>query len=270
MIDAHVELLANNPETDLENLLDELDKEIEFSGVDQVIAVQRQTDVKLNTPLLELAENSDELIAGCVTWIPISSGKIKAYLDEDSRRPLVLGYQETFSDGDDLEDPDFDHGIEEITQSGKTLELFVSPTRLAGMINLADRHPGQQMIVDFGFSSSGENTALPDSKSWSRQIRELARRPHVYHRLSSLSNMLQGESTVKQSESVQRYFDTLLGAFGTERIIFGSGWPNGLNKTNYPTWLSTVDNLIHALSDSEKRAVYHHNAATFYQLTPPA
>lgn len=270
MIDAHVELHSNDPSVDLQSLLDELDNDIEFSGVDQVVTVQRQPNVELNAPLLQLAENSNDLIAGCVTWIPIISPKIKAFLDEDQHRPMIRGYQETFTENRALFDADFNHGVQEIEPSGKTLELFMPPAQLGGMIQFADLHPGQRMIADFGIDQTLKDSAIADSESWSRQIRELARRPHIYLRLSSLSSLLQGESTVEQSASVQRYFDTLLAAFGTGRIIFGSGWPQGLNQTNYPTWLSTVDNLIHALSDDEKRAIYHHNATEFYQLEPPA
>ena len=265
MIDAHIELHCDHSDADLQDLLDQLAQDIEFSGVDQVLAVQRQADVKLNAPLMKLAADSDDLIAGCVTWIPISSGQIKAYLDEDSHRPLVRGYQETFR----ADDPDFDYGVHEITHTGKTLELFIEPTRLPEMIAFADKHPSQRFIVDFGYHGASQKIPLPDTDVWARQIRELARRPQVFHRLSSLANLLEGQSEVQQTESVQDHFDTLLSAFTPERIMYGSGWSMGLSQTSYPNWLSTVDNLIHALSDSEKRAIYHYTAAEFYQLESP-
>ncbi|MBK1854835.1 amidohydrolase [Verrucomicrobiaceae bacterium 5K15] len=264
MIDAHVEVSSEN----LSQALEELENDIEFSGVDQVIAIQRHPDAALNAPLLELAKASDDLIAGCVTWIPLHSPKIKAYLDEDTHRPNVVAYQESIASAEDLQDADFSRGVQQVTLSGKPLELFMSFDELGAMIQFADQHPGQAMIADFGASIDPAST-LPKSGNWARLIRELARRPHIYIRLSSLTPLLQGETAVAQSESLLPYFDTLLSAFGPQRILFGSGWPHALGPTNYPTWLSTVDNLIHALSDAEKRAVYHHNAATFYQLNPP-
>lgn len=264
MIDAHAEFSPTATHADAQRCLRAFEDEIEFSGIDQALAVQRQRDVEDNGKLLEAAAISEGLIAGCVTWIPVASGKIRAYLDEDSHRPLVRGYQEAFAGDMAAADLDFDRGVKEITLADKSLELFTAPARLPEVIAFADRHPGQRLIVDFGVG--GKQAALPAPATWARQIRELARRPQVYHRLSSLKPMLDGDTEVRQAESVRPYFDTLLNAFTPERIIFGSGWDGKPGGTSYPLWLSTVDNLIHALSDTEKDRIYRHNAEEFYRL----
>ena len=65
---------------------------------------------------------------------------------------------------------------------------------------------------------------------------------------------------------LQPYFDTILKAFGPERLMYGSDWPVCLLSTTYPVWLNAVDDLILTLSDDEKDAIHQDSAVRFYQL----
>ena len=65
---------------------------------------------------------------------------------------------------------------------------------------------------------------------------------------------------------IRPYFDSVLKAFGPERLMFGSDWPVSLLGTTYPVWLNIVDDLIHPLSEDEKSAIRTDTATDFYQL----
>ena len=63
------------------------------------------------------------------------------------------------------------------------------------------------------------------------------------------------------------YFETILDAFGPERMIFGSDWPVCLIKSTYTNWVNTVLSLINTLSANEQKAIMGGNAERIYLQT---
>ena len=68
------------------------------------------------------------------------------------------------------------------------------------------------------------------------------------------------------TDLLRPYFDTVLKAFGPERLMYGSDWPVCKINTSYPVWLNTVDDLIISLSEDEKDAIRQGTAIDFYQI----
>ena len=66
--------------------------------------------------------------------------------------------------------------------------------------------------------------------------------------------------------TLQPYLDTVVAAFGTERIMFGSDWPVCLVATEYSTWLTGVQNYFNTFSNTEQEAIFANNAINFYKL----
>lgn len=243
----------------------EFEDELEFSGVDQVVSVQaRQTD-RENHFLIEQAKKSDDLVAGIVGWAPLDSPDLRLFLDQYIHEPLLKGIREIMSGTPDeqfLDNADFDCGIQELTLRGLTYDLLITHDQLPATIALVDRHPNQHFVLDhFG---KPEIKASEFPKTWARNIRELARRPHVYCKLSGLSTEVKDPTW--DSRLLQPYFDTVLKAFGPERIMYGSDWPVCKLNSTYPTWLNAVDDLIVNLSADEKSAIRTDTAVHFYKL----
>jgi L-fuconolactonase len=63
------------------------------------------------------------------------------------------------------------------------------------------------------------------------------------------------------------YFETILDAFGPQRMIFGSDWPVCLLKSTYYNWVNAVLCLINTLSANEQRAIMGGNAERIYLQT---
>ena len=68
-------------------------------------------------------------------------------------------------------------------------------------------------------------------------------------------------------ELLKPYFETILDAFGPERMVFGSDWPVCLIKSTYTNWVNTVLSLINTLSANEQRAIMGGNAERIYLQT---
>ena len=67
-------------------------------------------------------------------------------------------------------------------------------------------------------------------------------------------------------DSVRRVFDTVLEAFGPNRLMWGSDWPVVTAKMAYRDWKGLVDRLVSPLSESERMAILGATAARVYGL----
>jgi L-fuconolactonase len=251
-------------------LLPELENDLDLCGIDQVISVQARCSDEENQFLLNQANTSDHLVAAVIGWAPLTSSSLRTFLDPYIYNPLFKGVREIIKHTPTeqfLDNPDFDHGIRELTQHNLTFDLFVSADQLPATIAFADKHPNQRFVLNHcGCPDILENFSPEAHSTWARNIRELARRPHVYCKLSGLYTKQQQASSRWNPDPIRPYFDTILKAFTPQRLMYASGWPTCLLHTNYPIWINTVDNLIHSLSTDEKLAIYATTATDFYQL----
>lgn len=248
-------------------LVPELENDLDLSGIDQVISVQARCSDQENAFLIEQAKNSDELVAGIVAWAPLASDNLRLFLDQSINEPLVKGIREIIQGTPDeqfLDNPDFDRGIRELTHRDLTFDLLITHDQLPTAIAFADRHPNQQIVLNHCGKPPIRSGDFP--KTWARNIRELARRPHVYCKFSGLTTEIQSRGSELDTDLIRPYFDTVLKAFDPERLMFGSDWPVSLLSTTYPTWLNIVDDLIHPLSEDEKSAIRTKTAMDFYRI----
>jgi L-fuconolactonase len=62
------------------------------------------------------------------------------------------------------------------------------------------------------------------------------------------------------------YLDTVVNAFGTKRIMYGSDWPVCLVAATYKEMLDVVTNYFNSFSETEQEDLFGKNAQNFYQL----
>ena len=245
----------------------ELADAIDMCAIDHAVSVQARCSDTENQFLLDQAKNSEGLITGIVGWAPLTSHRRRIFLDQYIHEPLIKGFREIIKGTPDdqfLDNPDFDLGLRELTHRDYTFDLLISHDQLPAAIELADRHPNQQIVLNHCGNPPIQAGEFPTT--WARNIRELARRPHVYCKLSGLTTEIQDQNITWQTDLIRPYFDTILNAFSPQRIMFGSDWPTSLQNTTYPAWLNAVDDLLLPLSHDEKSAITDDTARDFYQL----
>ena len=252
-------------------LVPELEHALDMSGVNQVISVQARCSITENQFLLNQAKSSDDLIAGIVGWAPLTSNKLRTFLDQYIHEPLFKGVREIIQGTPDeqfLDNADFDHGMRELTKRDLAFDLLVSNDQLPAAIAFADKHPNQRIVLNHCGKPPICQQALTDtdSKIWARNIRELARRPHIYCKLSGLTTAVKDNGLSWDTNTLRPYADTVLNAFDPTRIMYGSDWPVSLLNTSYPAWLNTVDDFIHTLTPDEQSSIRQDTATHFYQL----
>jgi L-fuconolactonase len=99
---------------------------------------------------------------------------------------------------------------------------------------------------------------------WGRELRELARRPNVYCKLSGLTT--EADHARWTIDDLRPYVDVALEAFGPARLMFGSDWPVCTLATGYGRWVETVEALIAPLSEAERARIMGGTAVEAYRL----
>ncbi len=256
-------------------LLPELHAELDHAGVDGVIAVQARQTLAETRALLAHAGASPR-IHGVVGWAPLADPAIGGQLDQlGSLGPLVGVRHVVQGEPDDgfLDRPDIARGLAETSRRGLAYDLLVHGHQLPRAIRCADAHPELRCVLDHVGKprcrpATGSARATAEAfTQWSRDLRELARRPNAWCKLSGLAY----EAGPQWSAAGLRpYLDLAVEAFGPRRLLFGSDWPVCLVHATYRSWLEAVRTTIAALSRDERASILGAAARAAYRIDAQA
>lgn len=93
---------------------------------------------------------------------------------------------------------------------------------------------------------------------------ELSKRSHA---CCKLSRMVTEDAWSHWSiESLRPYLDTVVEAFGADRLMAGSDWPVSLVATSYDRWWKTLRNYFADFSADERAAIFGATTTRIYNL----
>ena len=160
--------------------------------------------------------------------------------------------------------PDFNDGIRNLARHDLVYDILIFAKHLDNTIRFVDMHPNQPFVVDHIAKPVIRAGAF--DQQWANGIRELAKREHVFCKLSGMVTEVRGGAW--DSTLLQPYFETVLEAFGPDRLMFGSDWPVCLLGASYVEWVRAVEKMTSTLSASEQKAIWSGTARRFYGLPP--
>jgi L-fuconolactonase len=241
----------------------DLKGEIDAAGVDAVVSVQARQSLEETRWLLGLADAND-FIVGVVGWVPLVSPSVGDTLAELAANPRLCGVRHVLQGEADpgfAARADFNRGIAALRGLGLAYDVLVYERQLPAAVALVDRHPDQVFVVD--------HVAKPRIRDgvvspWRERVRELARRPTVFCKLSGM--VTEADPRAWTRAALQPYADVVLEAFGPSRVMFGSDWPVCLAACTYPRWLAAVRELCAGLSAGEREDLMGGTARRAYQL----
>lgn len=232
--------------------------------VDGVISVQARQTIEETRWLLEVAR-SREWIRGVVGWLPLAAPNVRDEMDrlrpESKLRGLRHVIQDEVDDGFMARD-DFNRGVHAIKDYGWTYDLLIYGRQLPFSIPFVDRHEDLTIILDHIAKPTIQCNAW--DREWERDIRELAKRPHVYCKFSGVATEVR--DPIWSVELIQPYWDVVWESFGAERLMFGTDWPVCLLRTEYAGWVAAVEELIATHSADEQEDFWCNNAMRAYHL----
>ena len=234
------------------------------SGVDGSVAVQARQTLSETEWLLQTARGTS-LIRGVVGWVPLIEDRVGDCLDRLSQNPLLKGVRHVLHDEADdhymLRD-DFNRGIAQLRPYNLTYDILIFERHLPQTIQFVDRHPDQIFVLDHIAKPRIREAVI---SPWAENIRDLAKRQNVYCKLSGM--VTEANWNTWEKKDLVPYVETVLSAFGANRVMFGSDWPVLTLASSYRRWSDMVQSLIDELSADEQERIRSGSAIAAYRLT---
>ena len=244
-------------------LPEHLEETAAAAGIDGVVSVQARQSVEETGWLLELARDR-RLVRGVVGWVPLVSPDVEESLERFAAEPKLRGVRHVLQGEPDerymLRD-DFNVGIRALRRFGLVYDILIFERHLPPTIEFVDRHPDQIFVLDHVAKPRIKDGLL---KPWDENLRELARRENVFCKLSGMVTEADWQGWT--DEQLQPYLDTVLAAFGSRRVMFGSDWPVCLVASDYGRWVETIRRCTAQFSSDEQEAIFGGTAAKAYGL----
>lgn len=242
----------------------DLKKEIDAAGISGVVSVQARQTVEETRWLLELAAQNP-FMKGVVGWLPLADPGFPEVLAGFAGNHKLKGIRHVVQDEPDdkfILGAAFNRGIAALQRTGLVYDILIFERHLPYAIQFVDRHPRQVFVLD--------HIAKPRIKDrvispWRENMKELARRPNVYCKLSG--TVTEADHAKWTEADLKPYIETALEAFGPKRLMFGSDWPVCLLAATYKRWVETVTKAVAGLSQSEKDRFWGGTAAEAYKLS---
>jgi L-fuconolactonase len=239
---------------DLQPLLES----IEFAGS---IAVQARQAIEETEWLLQLADQH-ALIKGVVGWVDLRSASLRQQLERFAAHPKLAGVRHVVQDEPDdnfMLLPEFRRGIAQLQEFDLTYDLLLFPKHLPVAVKLVAEFPKQPFVLDHLAKPAIANCQI---SPWSEDLRELARLPNVYCKISGMVT----EATWNQWKPADfhRYLDVALNCFGPDRLMIGSDWPVCTVSGNYGSVMQITLDFLKKLPPAVQAAILGGNCAQFY------
>jgi len=269
-IDAHVHLWnydpkqyawITNPIMKADFGPSELKPELDRQGIQGAVVVQARSSLDETDWLLDLADRHEPLRA-VVAWLPVGDPDLARLLEQYASRKKLRGARAGVELGElSGRRRRFEEGLRALGRAGLAYDLLLSENQLPGAAALAGALPDVTFVVDHLAKPRIRERIL---SPWRENMREAARRPNLYCKLSGLVNAADPASWTPQD--LQPYIDTALETFGPRRLLFGSDWPVCLVAASYERWFQAAARAVEPLTAAEKAWIFGRSAAAAYRL----
>jgi L-fucono-1,5-lactonase len=155
------------------------------------------------------------------------------------------------------------HGLRVLAAADLSFDIVTLPAQLPTAVSAVRAVPGLTFVLDhMGGPPVGPG---PEARTgpWATAIRSLAALPNVTCKLSGV------HCTPAHIGDLRPYYETVLAAFGPDRLIFGSDWPVCTLTATYRQVCDMYRVLIAQLSAAEQQTIFDHTARRVYRLRQP-
>ncbi|MDX2973523.1 amidohydrolase family protein [Kribbella solani] len=235
------------------------------ADVTATVLVQTVSLLEETVEFLEVAAGN-ELVAGVVGWVDLTADDVGEVLAGLLSRPdgvYLKGIRHQVHDEPDdnwLLRPDVRRGLAAVADAGLAYDLLTKPPHLPAAIETVRNLPQLTFVVDHISKPRIGDPLEP----WATQLQELAALPNVTCKLSGM--VTEAPWTTWKPTDLQPYADTVLNAFGPNRVMFGSDWPVCLLAASYNQVLETAETLTTTLTPTEQHSIFKTTATDTYGL----
>jgi len=241
----------------------QLEKILSENGIDGSVIVQSDQSEKENEFQLNNAAQYD-FIRGVVGWVDLQAVDIEEKLLYYQQFKKLKGFRHVLQ-GEPQRDlmlqPAFKNGIGLLNKYGFSYDVLIFPDQLKYAAQLAAAFPDQPFVIDHIAKPKIKDGLIAD---WKKDIFSLAAHENVVCKISGM--VTEADWKNWRAEEFTPYLDTIVAAFGTDRIMYGSDWPVCLVAADYAKTKQIVDDYFSQFSADEQAAFYGKTASAFYKL----
>jgi len=211
-------------------------------GVVGAIEIEASPWIEDNLWVLEVSAK-DTIIVGTVGNLEPGKPEFPEYLERYHRNPLFRGirYGNLWGRdiGAELSKPEFIAGLKLLADANLVFDTAnPRPELIEAMVRVTDKVPNLRIVIDH-LPQLDPPAQSPALKQYEANLRELAKRPQVYVKISEVLRRVNGR--VPSGLNFYRpRLDQLWDIFGEDHLVFGSDWPNADNWAPFETGLSVV------------------------------
>ncbi|WP_330309170.1 MULTISPECIES: amidohydrolase family protein [unclassified Streptomyces] len=251
--------------------LADLEPQARAAGFGRTVLVQTVTVAEETPEFLALAEES-ELVAGVVGWTDLTrpdAADELARLREMTGGRYLKGIRHQVQgelDPEWLLRPDVRRGLAAVAGAGLVYDLVVLPHQLSACVKAAEALPELTFVLDH---LGKPPIASGELEPWASDVRALAALPNTVGKLSGLvteANWRSWPQGTYPLAELRPYADTVLDAFGSNRLMYGSDWPVCTLAATYSGVGDIAAGLIVELSDDERAEIFGGTATRVYDI----
>jgi len=212
----------------------------------------------------EIAKQEPRL-KGMVAWAPLEKGGgVRDDLARLKRHAILRGIRRIIQFESDLGfclRSDFIEGVRALKDFDLSFDICIDHRHLHNVLRFAEQIPDVPMILDHIGKPDIQHGMM---QPWARQIRELARFPHVSCKISGVAT--EADHARWTRDELKIYIQVAIDAFGFDRIVFGGDWPVALQAIEYQSWVRILDDVMVGVNESDQRKFWRDNAARIYRI----
>lgn len=234
-------------------------------GVVGALVVECSPRIEDNQWVLDIAAK-DSSIVGLVGFLDAGKPGFGGQLERFGKNPLFRGirYGDLWGRNivDQIGNPQFVQDMRLLADQDLSLDT-ANPTLdlLEAMLRLSDREPRLRMIVDHLPKIQIEES---ERGRYAQILNEFSSRPQTYVKISAV--LLDKGGTVSYSlDDYRSTIDEIAGAFGEDRVLFGSDWPNSDPLGTYGQVLGIVRDYFAGKSREAQEKYFRLNSKAAYR-----
>jgi L-fuconolactonase len=229
-------------------------------GIAKTILVQAAETVAETDFLLDVARDAP-FVAGVVGWVDFEAPDVAATIDRLAKNELLVGLRpmvQDMADDDWLARAPLDRALDAMRANGLVFDALVRPRHLSRLLAFVDRNHDLPIVLD--------HCAKPDIRNfgyspWLADIEAVAERRHVTCKLSGLATEAAADWT---ADDLKLPAGHVIGAFGAERVLWGSDWPVLNLAGGYDRWRAATMTLLAEMTGDQRAAILGGNAGRIY------
>jgi predicted TIM-barrel fold metal-dependent hydrolase len=234
-------------------------------GIVGAIEVECSGWLEDNQWVLDVAAK-DDFMVGTIGHLTPGTPEFRPNLDRFRKNPLFRGirYGLGRQAGKELDRPEFIADLTALADADLVLDSAnPSVSLLADLVGLSKRVPHLRIIIDH-LPQMDPPTDPAAQTAYAASLKAIRTRPQIFVKISEVLRRVGGRIPT-DLDFYRPRLDAILDVFGTDRVLYGSDWPNSDQWLPVPVGFKLVQEYFQGLGRPAAEKFFWRNSVKCYQ-----